>query len=79
VHGCVSIYSYVRACVHGQRDLMDCLLAAGRSKKEQINEAIAGKIRKRDEENESSAAGVVPSKDLIEITDARLKSRILYR
>ena len=75
----MSVCACVRACVHGSRDFLHCLLAAGRSKKEQINEAIAGKIRKRDEENESSAAGVVPNKDLIEITDARLKSRILYR
>mmetsp|Transcript_16485 Transcript_16485/g.26446 ORF Transcript_16485/g.26446 Transcript_16485/m.26446 type:complete len:433 (+) Transcript_16485:3-1301(+) len=49
-----------------------------KSKEEQISEALAGKIRKRDEETEDLKSGVVPNKDLVEITDARLQSRILY-
>lgn len=52
--------------------------AKKKSKEEVINDAIAGQIRKRDEENEDTKAGVVPQKELVEITEDRLKSRILY-
>ena len=49
-----------------------------KTKEEQIHTAIAGKIRKRDEDADDAQVVVVPRKDLLELKEDRLKSRLLY-
>ena len=53
-------------------------VAEKKSKEELMSKAINEKIRKRDESADGVTAAGIPEKNLVEISDARLKSRILY-